>query len=211
MTTIGFIGAGQIGSHVAQAAIAAGYDVVMSNSREPSTLAEVVERLGAKARAATKEEAAASGDIVVVTVPFKAYLSVPTAELAGKIVLDTNNYYFERDGHYPSIDDGTDTVTGLLQAHLARSFVAKAFNAIRFSDITSQGLPAGSPNRRALGTASDFADAAAFVTRFHDEIGFDTVNAGPLSESWRLDRDRPAYGARLTASELTDAIAKATS
>jgi predicted dinucleotide-binding enzyme len=210
MTTIGIIGAGHIGSQVARAAITAGYDVVISNSRGPETLADLVEELGPRARAATATEAAAAGDFAVVTVPLKNYTRVPVAELAGKVVIDTNNYYFERDGHIAELDDGTATVTGLLQAHLPTSRVAKGFNAIEFGDITTDGTPAGTAGRRALATASDFDDAAALATAFYSEVGFDTVNIGPLSESWRVDRGQPAYGARGDVDEITALLAQAT-
>jgi predicted dinucleotide-binding enzyme len=209
MTTIGFIGSGHIGSQVARAAIAAGYDVVMSNSRGPETLSDLIAELGPKSRAATAQEAAASGDYVVVTVPLRAYTEVPAAELAGKIVIDTNNYYFERDGRIDSIENGTDTVTGLLQAHLPESHVAKGFNHIEFGHITSHAQPAGSENRRALATASNFADAAAFAERFFNEVGFDAVSSGPLSESWRSDRGQPAYGPRFNRTELIEKLAEA--
>jgi predicted dinucleotide-binding enzyme len=210
MTTIGIIGAGHIGSQVARAAITAGYDVVISNSRGPETLTELVADLGPKARAATAEEAAAAGDFAVVTVPLKAYQDVPVEPLAGKIVIDTNNYYFERDGHFAGLDEGRDTVSGLLQHHLPTSRVAKGFNHIPFGDITTDGKPAGAEGRRALATSSDFDDAAELVTRFYDELGFDTVNAGPLSESWRVERDQPAYVVRQNKQELTENLAKAT-
>jgi predicted dinucleotide-binding enzyme len=209
MTTIGFIGAGLIGSQVARKAIENGYDVVMSNSRGPETLADLITELGPKARAATAVEAGEAGDVVVVTVPFNHYLDVPVEPLAGKIVIDTNNYYFERDGHYPELDDGTTTLSSMLQAHLPTSRVAKAFNAIQHDQITTTGTPAGTPNRRALATASDFEDAAAFVTKLYDEFGFDTVNIGPLSESWRVDRGRPAYGAVANRDELAAKLADA--
>jgi predicted dinucleotide-binding enzyme len=75
MTTIGFIGAGNIGSNVARVAVAAGYDVVLSNSRGPETLTDLVQELGEHARAATPQEAAEAGDLVVVTVPLHAYRS----------------------------------------------------------------------------------------------------------------------------------------
>jgi len=210
MTTIGIIGAGHIGSQIARAAIGAGYDVVISNSRGPETLSGLVAELGPKARAATSADAAAAGDFAVVTVPLKNYTRVPVAELAGKTVIDTNNYYFERDGHIAELDDGTATVSGLLQAHLPESRVAKGFNAIRFDDITTDGTPAGTPGRRALVTASDFDDASALATAFYDELGFDTVNAGPLDESWRVDRDQPAYGAVGDAAAITALLAQAT-
>jgi predicted dinucleotide-binding enzyme len=209
MTTIGIIGAGHIGGQLARKAVELGYDVVISNSRGPETLADLVAELGPRARAATPAEAAAAGDFAVVTVPLKNIADVPVEPLAGKIVLDTNNYYWERDGHFPALDAGEATTSGLLQEHLPRSKVAKAFNHIMYSDITTDGTPAGTPNRRALATASDFPEAVELVTRLYDEFGFDTVNVGPLSESWRVERDRPAYVARQNAAELTENLVRA--
>ena len=209
MTTIGIIGAGHIGGQVARAAIGQGYDVVIANSRGPETLVDLIADLGPKARAATAAEAAAAADIAVVTVPLRALADVPVEPLAGKIVLDTNNYYWERDGHVDALDRGQATTSGLLQEHLPTSKVAKAFNHIGAPDITTDGTPAGTPDRRALATASDHPEAAAFVTDLYDRLGFDTVNIGPLSESWRVERDRPAYVVRQNADELRENLAKA--
>ena len=209
MTTLGIIGAGHIGSQVARAAIAHGYDVVISNSRGPETLSDLVAELGPKARAATADEAGAAGDVVVVTVPLHALPQVPVEPLSGKIVLDTNNYYFERDGRIEALDAGETTTSQLLQEHLPTSKVAKAFNHIRSGEITTDGTPAGTEDRRALATASDFDEAAEWVTTFYDQLGFDTVNIGPLSESWRVERDRPAYVVRQNAAELAANLARA--
>ena len=207
MTTFGIIGAGHIGSQVARVAIANGYDVVIANSRGPETLADLVAELGPKARAATAQEAAAAADVAVVTVPLRAIDDLPAEQLAGKIVLDTNNYYFERDGRIEALDKGETTTSELVQRALPDSKIAKAFNHIFASEITSDGTPAGTPDRRALATAGDDAEAVAFVTRFYDEAGFDTVNVGPLSESWRVERDRPAYVVRQNAEELAANLA----
>src|SRR5437588_10565672 len=125
MKTIGLIGAGKIGRQVARLAVAHGYDVVISNSRGPETLSDLVAELGPGARAATVAEAARAGDIVVVTIPLKNYRSVPVEPLAGKIVIDTNNYYPERDGHIPELDNESTTTSELLQAHLPTSKVVK--------------------------------------------------------------------------------------
>lgn len=209
MTTIGIIGAGHIGSQVARKAAELGYDVVISNSRGPETLTDLVAELGPKARAATAAEAAAAGDFAVVTVPLKNYKDVPAEPLAGKIVIDTNNYYWERDGRVPALDNGEATTSGLLQEHLSQSKVAKGFNHIMAKDITTDGTPAGTDNRRALATASDYPEAAELVANLYDEFGFDTVNVGPLEESWRVERDRPAYVKRQNAAELKDNLAKA--
>jgi hypothetical protein len=209
MATIGLIGAGQIGSQVARLAVANGYKVVLSNSRGPETLADLVAELGPQARAATPIDAAKAGDIVVVTVPLKAYKSVPVEPLAGKIVIDTNNYYPQRDGHIPELDNESTTTAELLQAHLPKSKVVKGFNHIYASQLTTDGRPAGTPNRRALVIAGDDKDAKATVTTLLDQFGFDTVDAGPLEEGWRIQRDTPGYGPRRNAEELRRDLAAA--
>lgn len=186
-----------------------GYDVAISNSRGPETLADLVAELGPHARAVTAAEAAAAGDFAVVTVPLKNIKELPAEPLAGKTVIDTNNYYWERDGRFPALDNGEATTSGLLQEHLSQSKVAKGFNHIMAAQITTDGTPAGTVNRRALATASDYPEAAELVTRLYDEFGFDTVNIGPLSESWRVERDRPAYVVRQNAAELRENLAKA--
>ena len=209
LTTLGLIGAGRIGSQVARLAISHGYDVVVSNSRGPETLSELVTELGPRARAATALEAAKAGDIVVVTIPLKNYRSVPVEPLAGKIVIDTNNYYPQRDGHIPELDNESTTTAELLQAHLPKSKVVKAFNHIYAAELTTHGKPAGSPNRRALVIAGDDAGAKATVTKMLDAFGFDTVDAGPLAEGWRIQRATPGYGPRRTAEELRGDLAAA--
>lgn len=210
MTTIALIGAGHIGSQVARKAIETGYDVVVSNSRAPETLADLVAELGPRASAAWAADAAAAGDIAMVAIPFGRIAEIDPAPLQGKIVLDANNYYFERDGRIARLDERSATTTGMLQEHLAHSRVAKAFNHIYSRHITTHGKPAGTPGRRALATASDHDDARDFATRFYDEFGFDTVDLGRLAESWRVERDTPAYTAVETAAELRESIARAT-
>jgi 8-hydroxy-5-deazaflavin:NADPH oxidoreductase len=208
--TIGLIGAGHIGSQVARLAVAQGYDVVISNARGPQTLKDLVAELGPRARAATPAEAATAGDIIVITIPLKNYRSVPVEPLAGKIVIDTNNYYPERDGRIAELDDESTTTSELLQAHLPTSRVVKAFNHIYASQLTTDGRPAGAADRRALVIAGDDPDAKATVAHLLDEFGFDTVDAGPLNEGWRIQRDTPGYGPRRNAEELRRDLAAAT-
>ncbi|RMI27711.1 NADPH-dependent F420 reductase [Nocardia stercoris] len=192
MTTLGLIGSGNIGSTVARLAVDAGYDVVLSNSRGPETLAGLVAELGPKARAATPAEAAAAGDLVVVTVPLKAYREVPVAPLAGKVVIDTNNYYPERDGVFPELEADEVTTSELLQRHLPESTVVKAFNNIYFEHLAALGRPAGD-GRSALPIFGDDADAKKAAAEFIDALGYDTVDGGPLAESRRSQRDTPVY------------------
>lgn len=208
MTTIGLIGSGHIGQAIARQALAHGHDVVLSNSRGPETLTDLVSELGNGARAATAEEAAEAGAVVVVTIPFKNYEQVPVAPLAGKVVIDTNNYYFERDGHVPEIDEGRTTPSELLAEHLPTSKVVKAFNAIQAAQIVSAATPAGTAGRRAIPIAGDDPAAKQVVTALVDELGFDVVDAGPLAEGRRFDRDKPAYGAELDAGRLREALAQ---
>jgi len=193
MTTIGFIGSGHIGSTVAKLAVDAGHDVVMSNSRGPETLEDVVDELGPHARAATAEEAATAGDLVVVTVPLKAYQDVPAEPLAGKVVIDTCNYYPQRDGSIAELDDETTTTSELVQRHLSSSRVVKAFNNIHFSHLGSLQRPSGDPERSVIAIAGDDADAKKQVTDFLDTIGYDAYDVGPLAEGWRYQRDTAAY------------------
>jgi hypothetical protein len=210
MTTIGFIGSGHIGSQLARLAVAHGYDVVVSNSRGPQTLAGLVDELGTHARAATPAEAAAAADLAVVSIPFRAVGAVPVEPLAGKVVIDTANYYPQRDGHVAELDDETTTVSEVLQRHLPTSKVVKAFNHIVAAQLTTDGSPAGTPGRRALVAISDDDEAGARVAALLDELGFDPVEVSPLSESWRIQRDTPAYGIRRTADELRADLAAAT-
>src|SRR3954467_6012906 len=209
MKTIGIIGAGHIGSQVARLAVGHGYDVVISNSRGPETLSDLVRELGPRARAATVVEAAKAGDIVVVTIPLKHYRTVPVEPLAGKTVIDTNNYYPQRDGHIPELDNETTTTSELLQAHLPKSKVVKAFNHIYAAQLTTDGQPAGSRNRRALVIAGDDPQAKDVVTQLLDQFGFDTVDAGPLKESWRIQPGTPGYGPQHNAEELRADLAAA--
>ena len=209
MSTYGIIGAGHIGSQVARVVVGLGHDVVIANSRGPHTLVDLVAELGDRARAATAREAAEAADVAVVTVPLHAIGDLPVEPLAGKVVLDTNNYYWERDGRIDALDRGEQTTSGLLQEHLPASKVVKAFNHIVAAQITTDGTPAGTPDRRALVTSSDFPEAAQLVAELYDEAGFDTVDASPLAQSWRIERDRPGYGARLTREQLEQALSAA--
>jgi predicted dinucleotide-binding enzyme len=193
VATIGLIGSGNIGSTIARLAVDAGHDVVLSNSRGPETLTDLVEQLGPHARSATAAEAAAAGDIVVVTVPLKAYREVPVEPLRGKVVIDTNNYYPDRDGHIAELDDESTTTSELLQAHLPESRVVKAFNNIYVSHLGSLQRPAGHPERSVLAIAGDDAGAKQTVTEFLDSIGYDAYDVGPLAEGWRYQRDTAAY------------------
>jgi predicted dinucleotide-binding enzyme len=194
MTTIGLIGSGNIGGTLARLAVDAGHDVVLSNSRGPGTLAGLVAELGPQASAGTTVEAATAGEIVIVTIPLKAISAVPVQPLAGKVVLDTNNYYPERDGQIAVLDAKEQTTSGLLQEHLPTSAVVKVFNNIFFKHLLTLSRPAGADDRSVLPIAGDSAEAKATASAFLDSIGFGAFDTGSLADSWRFERDTPAYG-----------------
>jgi predicted dinucleotide-binding enzyme len=199
MTTWGLIGSGRIGRTVARLALDAGHQVVLSNSRGPESLAGLAAELGDRASAATPEEAARQADVVVVTIPLSAYRQVPAEALRDKVIIDTMNYYPQRDGLIAELEDESTTTSELLQAHLPGAHVVKAFNNIFFAHLASLARPSGSSDRSALAIAGDDADAKAVVTGLLDEIGYDTVDLGPLAEGWRIQRDTAAYGTMYAA------------
>ncbi|GAB3804445.1 NAD(P)-binding domain-containing protein [Micromonospora zhanjiangensis] len=194
MTTVGFVGSGSIGSTIARLAIEAGHQVVLSNSRGPETLAGTAAELGPRASAATSEEAAAAGDIVVVTVPVTAFPNLPAAPLAGKTVIDTCNYGPERDGHIPELDGTSLTSSELLLRYIPDAGLVKAFNNIYFKHLLSLARPTGAADRSYLPIAGDSAPAKAAVTEFIDSIGYSVVDAGPLAGSWRQATGTPVWG-----------------
>lgn len=211
MTTIGIIGAGEVGSQLARAALSVGYRVVIANSRGPETLASLLAELGPSARAAYAADAAAAGDFAIVAAPLKVVNDMPVKELAGKIVLDTNNYMVWRDGNIPVIDSGEKTVHELRQEQLPTSKIAKAFTHVQAPRVFTSGRPAGAPDRLALSVSSDFPEAVELVTRLYDQFGFDTVDNSPLSESWRSGPGQPAWNrhAHQNREELIQNLSRA--
>ncbi len=209
MTTIGFIGAGHVGQSLAKAAIANGYDVVLSNNQDPDSLADVVKQLGPHASAATAAEAAERADFAVVAIPITTIDQVPVEPLASKVVIATINYFPDRLGHIAEIDDGTTTAPGLLQAHLPKSKVVRAFSMIDAADMSEDGHPQGDPKRRALALAGDDPDAKKLVANLYDQLGFDALDLGDLDESWRVDAGQKAFVTHQNLEELKANVANA--
>ncbi|MET8100898.1 NAD(P)-binding domain-containing protein [Streptomyces sp. NPDC005236] len=194
MATLGLIGSGNIGGTLARLAVDAGLDVVLSNSRGPETLGDLVAELGPRARAAAPAEAGAAGDWVVVTVPLKAFDRIPVAPLSDKTVIDTGNYYPQRDGEITALKDGTTTESQLLQGHLPDAHVVKGFNNIFFRHLGALARPKGAPDRTALPIAGDDPAAVKHAAELLDLLGFDALAYGGLADSWRSQPGTPVYG-----------------
>jgi predicted dinucleotide-binding enzyme len=204
---MGILGAGFLGRALATLAKQNGYEVMISNSRGPETLMSTAAATGC--RVGTAREAAVFGDIVVISVPLRSYLTLPVAELEGKIVIDTCNYYPERDGHIDALDQYTLTTSELMARHLPGARLVKAFSAILAKDLETDGVAPGRPNRRALPIAGDDVAAKQAVAGILDQFGFDAVDAGSLSASWRFERAKPAYCVRLDRAGLLKKLAQA--
>jgi 8-hydroxy-5-deazaflavin:NADPH oxidoreductase len=201
MATLGLIGSGNIGSTLARLAVDAGLDVVLSNSRGPQTLSELVTELGPRARAGTPAQAAAAGDWVVVTIPLSAVAAMPQGPLAGKTVIDTGNYWAPRDGAIPELDTKELTDSELLQRHLAEAYVVKAFNNINHKHLAVLPRSVGSADRTTLPIAGDDLAAKKHASELLSLLGFDSLDMGPLSESWRSQVGTPAFCAPYAATK----------
>ncbi|MFI1071931.1 NADPH-dependent F420 reductase [Streptomyces puniciscabiei] len=208
---IGIIGAGNIGGNLTRRLTALGHEVAVANSRGPETLRELAEETGATPVRA--EEAAKGAEVVVVTVPLKAVPDLPSGLLdgaaEGAAVIDTGNYYpRERDGRIAAIEDEGRTESRWTERHLGHP-VIKAFNGTYAQDILDRPRPAGDPERIALPVAGDDAAAKAKVRALIDELGFDTVDAGGIDDSWRQQPGTPVYGLRAGAEAVQKALTAA--
>jgi 8-hydroxy-5-deazaflavin:NADPH oxidoreductase len=196
---IGIIGSGQIGSTLARRLAELGHDVSIANSRGPETLETLAKEIGAKA--VTVEQAARSGDVVIVAIPEKSVASLPAKLFDGVpgnvVVVDTGNYYVQRDGRIDPIEKGT-TESRWVSDQLGRP-VVKAFNTIRAGHLLGWGKAKGSPDRVAVPVAGDDPRAKDLVIRLIDELGFDGIDAGSLDDSWRQEPGSPVYDGDLDA------------
>ncbi|MET9625078.1 NAD(P)-binding domain-containing protein [Streptomyces sp. NPDC006464] len=208
---IGIIGAGNIGGNLTRRLTALGHDVSVANSRGPETLTALATETGATP--VPIGEAARGAEVVVVTVPLRAVPDLPADLFAGAAdgfaVIDTGNYYpRERDGRIAAIEDDGLTESRWTEQHVGHA-VIKAFNGTYASDILDRPRPAGDPERIALPVAGDDEAAKRTVRGLIDELGFDTVDAGGIDESWRQQPDTPVYGLRGDVEAVTKALAEA--
>lgn len=232
MTTLGIIGSGFIGKEVGRLAVAANLNVVIANSRGPETLTEVVADLGPLASAGTVDDVVEAGDFVLLTIPLPAVKTLRAGLLHDKIVLDTSNYYPSRDGRIAELDSESVTTSELVIGWLGDVRLVKAFNNILAVHIPQLARPSGAADRTALPLASNDDAARRDAATLLDRLGFDTIDAGSLADSWRFEPKANAYtqlyapspttpneevfglpgvpGAPVSASRLTATLAGAT-
>ena len=204
---IGIFGAGAIGAALAKLAADQGHDVMIS-SRHPESLAELAAGIGCSA--GTIAQAARFGELCIAAVPLKALDSLPVAPLAGKVVIDAMNYYPDRDGTIAPLDARATTTSELVAARLTGARLVKAFNAILARDLPADARPPVPPGRHALPIAGDDPAAKRIVVELHEAFGFQALDTGPLTQSWRFERAKPAYCIPLDAAGLSQALAAAT-
>ncbi|MCK0177478.1 MULTISPECIES: NADPH-dependent F420 reductase [Mycobacteriaceae] len=208
---IGIIGAGHIGGTLVRRLRQLGHDVAVANSRAPETLADLAAETGATPVWA--KDAAADADLVIISIPQK---NVP--DLAGGIVdarrpgapvIETNNYYpQQRDGEIAPIEDGQPESAWVSEQIGAP--VYKVFNGIFWKHLLERGTPSGTPGRIALPIAGEAGPGRDLVHALVDQLGFDPVDAGPISESWRQQPGTPVYGKDFDADDARKALAEAT-
>jgi predicted dinucleotide-binding enzyme len=202
---IGIIGSGNVGATTARLFAGAGHEVAVSNARGPAMLEPLVEEIGPQARAATVEEAAAFGEVMLVAIPFFAYETLPADQLAGKIVVDAMNYYEGRDGQ---MDFGGLTSSELLARGLLEARVVKAFNTMYYETLATGGRPSGN-SRLVLFVTGDDAEAKRIVSQLIEQIGFTPVDTGSLGEGGRRQQPgSPLYNAPMDEEQAREALAR---
>ena len=204
---IGIIGSGHIGGTLTRRLRSLGHDVAVANSRGPQSLADLAAETGA--RAVSVEDAVQGAELVVIAIPLKAVPQLPAALFDGKLVVDANNYYPQRDGDIPELLDRSLSSSRWTADHLKGARVVKVFNNIQAAHLMDEGKPAGTAGRIALPVAGDDADAKRIVMGLVDELGFDPVDAGTLDESWRQQPDTPVYGTDRDADGVREGLAAA--
>ncbi|MBD1228925.1 NADPH-dependent F420 reductase [Xenorhabdus griffiniae] len=201
---IGIVGAGFVGRAIAKLALSAGHEVMLSNSRSPNTLFSLKPMIGCEI--GSPEDAASFGDVVVLAIPMSAINDLPAKALQYKQVIDAMNYYPERDGIIEELESNTLTTSELISRVIPTSHITKAFNAIPMTELEQDGLPKGENNRRALPFAGNDEKGKKIVTQLYEEFGFDPLDVGSLSESWKFERGRPVYCVRMNKTTLEEAI-----
>jgi len=206
VTTIGILGAGKVGTVLSRLLVAAGYRVLISGSGPASRIALTIEVLAPGAVATTSDVVASESDIVILALPLGKYRSIPRELLAGKLVLDAMNYWWEIDGHRADLNDARVSTSELVQGFLEASRVVKAYNHMGYHDLDEGPQAAATPGRKAIGIAGDDHADLATVAAIVDATGFDPVVIGTLHDSISLEPGSELFGANVGADAVRAAI-----
>lgn len=203
---LGIVGAGRVGTTIARAAIAAGYDVAISGSASAERIALIVEVLAPGARAVTTNEVVDHADVIVLAVPMHRFRELPRDLFAGKILIDAMNYWEEIDGVDPELAAAPAGTSVVVQERFRSARVVKSLNHITYYKFDESRRPHGAPGRIAIAAAGDDRTAVAAVMQLIDRLGFDAVDAGPLEAGLALEPNGAVFGASYTANELSNLL-----
>lgn len=203
---VAILGVGHVGSALARVMLDAGYEVHVAASGDPAKIALIASVLMPAAKPGWAADAVADADIVVLAIPLHRFSSLDHSMLDGKIVIDTMNYWAPTDGVQDLFESTPLSSSEVVQSTLAGATVVKTFNHIGYHEMEEERRPAGSPERRALGVASDDPEAAALVGSLVDAIGYDVVALDTLRDGIAFEPGGPVFGARLSADEFERAV-----
>lgn len=199
--TIGILGAGRVGTAVGRQAIRAGHQVRIATAKPAEEIRLLTEVIVPGASAVDSSQLRGS-DLIVIAVPLHKYRSIDTAALAGHVVIDTMNYWAPVDGVMEEFEAGRGT-SEVIADFLGDVRLVKTLNHIGYGELEVEAQPAGTPSRRALAIAGDDDDARALVSEFIDSLGFDPVDAGPLSAGRAFQNGTEIFSGRHTSEEMT--------
>lgn len=202
--TIGILGAGKLGVVLAQLARKAGYDVLVAGSGNANKIKLTVEVLAPGAVALSASDVAAQSDAVILALPLSKFRNLPKQELAGKLVIDAMNYWWEVDGSRGDFIDAEQSSSEAVQEFLNESRVVKAFNHMGYHDLHDETRPSGQLGRKAIAVAGDNASDVEIVSKIINNLGFDPLTIGNLAIGKRLEPGSKAFGANVVQGDLKE-------
>lgn len=203
---IGILGAGKLGITLAQLALKAGYDVSIAGTGSPDKIKLSVDILAPGAVARPMREVVREADVIILALPLSKFRTLSPEDLAGKLVIDAMNYWWEIDGPRSDTLPDDEASSEAVQRFLSRSRIVKAFNHMGYHDLFDETQPPGAPERKAIAIAGDDVEDVATVAEIVDRFGFDPLEIGSLRNGSRLEAGQPAFGANLSREELQDLL-----
>jgi predicted dinucleotide-binding enzyme len=205
---LGIVGAGKLGTTVARAAIAAGYEVAISGSGAADDIALTVDVLAPGAHAVTTDEVVRHADTIVLAVPTHRFRELPSDLFAGKILVDAMNYWEPVDGEDEELAVAPDGTSVVVQERFPTARVVKSLNQLGYHELEENGRPNSAPDRIAVGAAGDDRVAVRAVMRLVERLGFDAVDAGSLEDGAVLEPDGSPFAVTYSRDQLGELVAR---